>query len=75
MLIHSSLQKQAKIVFTLVVTVQSTAQRNVFGQLLLLWQEHGISFQKVAFYPMYPAPWAHMYYCRWLPSKVFPLQH
>ena len=36
MLIHSSLQKQAKIVFTLVVTVQSTAQRNVFGQLLLL---------------------------------------
>ena len=35
-----------------------TAQRNVFGQLLLLSQENNLDLQKVMEYPLGPVPWA-----------------
>ena len=39
-------------------TVQIAAQRNIFGQLLVLAREHDISLEKALTYPMSPVPWA-----------------
>jgi hypothetical protein len=38
--------------------VKIAAQRNIFGQLLMLSQEHDISLESVMAYPMSPIPWA-----------------
>ena len=38
--------------------VKLTAQRNIFGQLLVLSQENNIDLQKVLEYPLGPVPWS-----------------
>ena len=38
--------------------VKIKAQRNLFGQLLVLSQEHNIDLQKVLQYPLTPTPWS-----------------
>ncbi|GFR97965.1 hypothetical protein ElyMa_002758800 [Elysia marginata] len=38
--------------------VKVKAQRNLFGQLLVLSQEHNIDLQKVLQYPLTPTPWS-----------------
>ena len=38
--------------------VKLTAQRNIFGQLLVLSQENNVNLQKVMEYPLGPVPWA-----------------
>lgn len=65
---HTPLQKTKLKTFLTVsksTTVKSSnsfvkikAQRNVFGQLLVLSQEHGIDMEKVLTYPLSPVPWS-----------------
>ena len=38
--------------------IKIKAQRNLFGQLLVLSQEHNIDLQKVLQYPLTPTPWS-----------------
>ena len=37
--------------------VKTKALRNLFGQLLVLSQEHDIDLEKVLKYPLSPVPW------------------
>ena len=39
-------------------TIEIAAQRNLFGQLLILAREHDISLEKALAYPMSPVPWS-----------------
>ncbi|GFR95662.1 hypothetical protein ElyMa_000950000 [Elysia marginata] len=52
------LQSTVKVKTSKKNEVKITAQRNLFGQLLMLSQENDLDIQKVMEYPLGPVPWA-----------------
>ena len=54
----ASLAKSVKVTGTDKKTKNVVAQRNVFGQLILLALKYNISMEKVLSYPLGPIPWA-----------------
>lgn len=54
----ASLAKTVKVSGTENKSKQIKAERNVFGQLILLALEHNISMEKVLAYPLGPVPWS-----------------
>jgi hypothetical protein len=54
----ASLEKKKTLHSSKMKVVQVTAQRNLFGQLLILSEENNLSLQKVLEYPLSPVPWA-----------------
>lgn len=50
--------KSAKVTGQSKKSKQITAERNVFGQLVLLALEHDISMERVLSFPLGPVPWA-----------------
>lgn len=54
----ASLLKSAKVTATSKKTKQITAERNVFGQLVMLALDNDIDMQRVLNYPLGPVAWA-----------------
>ena len=52
------LQKTTKMKTSEKNVVRVTAQRNLFGQLLVLSEENNLDMEKVMTYPLGPVPWA-----------------
>ena len=53
-----SLEKKKKLNFSKMKIVQISAQRNLFGQLLILSEDNNLSLQKVLQYPLGSVSWA-----------------
>lgn len=51
------MQKATKMKTSKKNLVRVNAQRNLFGQLIKLWEEHNLDMEKVMTYPLGPVSW------------------